>query len=150
MTTTVLLYDPNTATDHDITSEVYSVETGRGKSRELDEIPPGTCTIKVHNLSGNFNPYFLTENSFLLLEQGGFLLLEQGGRLILESIGVGGTYGIMTIGRKLTVLDGAEPIFTGFTEDFDFDWAHGNIADATIYASDGLARLARNSFVESN
>jgi hypothetical protein len=149
MTTTVFLYDPNTATDHDITSEVYSVSVSRGRSRELDEINAGTCTVRCRNYLGNFNPYFLTDNDFLLLETGDFLLQEDGAsRLVLEAIGTGGDYGIMSVGRKLTVKDAATTIFTGFLEDLDLDWRADKFKDATLYAADGLARLARQRFLE--
>lgn len=147
-TTTVFLYDPHTGINHDITAEVQSVEFSSGRNRELDEIAAGTCRVRFRNFSGNFNPYFLTESSFLLLESGDYLLLEQGGRLILEALGTGGDYGIMTLGRKLTVLDGSITVFTGFVEDFEYEWAHGNIAGGTIVCADGLARLARQKFLE--
>ena len=84
MATTVFLYDPNTGIDHDITGEVYTVQIDRGRSRELDEINPGTARVRARNYLGNFNPYFLSENDYLLLESGDFLLKEDGGRLILE------------------------------------------------------------------
>jgi hypothetical protein len=147
MTTTVFLYDPNTATNHDITSEVYSVQVSTGRSRETDETNAGTAVVRCRNYLGNFNPYFLTDNDFLLLESGDFLLLEQGGRLILE--GIGGTaadYGIMTIGRKLTIYDNGTCVFTGFLEDLDLDWSADKSKDAVLYAADGLARLARQKF----
>lgn len=147
MTTTVFLYDPNTATDHDITSEVYSVSISRGRSRELDEINAGTCQVRCRNYLGNFNPYFLTELSYLLLEDGSYFLLEDGGRLILdEPASSVGDYGVMSIGRKLTVYDGATVVFTGFIEDIDLDWRADKFKDATLHAADGLARLARQRF----
>jgi hypothetical protein len=146
MTTSVFLYDPNTATDHDITSEVYAVDMTSGRSRELDDVTAGTCRVRCRNYSGNFNPYFLTENDFLLLESGDFLLLEQEGRLILEALGTGGDYGIMSVGRKLTVYDGATAVFTGFLEDIDLDWQANKFKDVTLIAQDGLARLARQKF----
>jgi hypothetical protein len=146
MTTTVFLYDPNTATNHDITSEVYAVSTNRGKNRELDEINAGTAVVRCRNYLGNFNPYFINDNSFLLLEDGSYFLLEDGGRLILEGAGTGGDYGIMSIGRKLTVFDGATCVFTGFIEDIDLDWRSDKFKDATLHAADGLARFARQKF----
>jgi hypothetical protein len=148
MTTTVFLYDPNTAIDHDITDEVYSVSIDRGRSRELDEINAGTCRVRCRNYLGNFNPYFLTDNDYLLMESGDFVLLEDSGRIILEAIGAGGDYGIMSLGRKLTVYDGATVVFTGFLEDIDLDWTAHKEKDCTLHAADGLARLARQRFLE--
>ncbi len=151
MTTTVFLYDPNTATDYNITSEVYSVEIDRGRNRELDEINAGTCTIRTRNQSGNFNPYFLTNVDYLLLETGDFLLLEDGGRLILEGAGSAGTYGVMTPNRRVTVKDGSTTVFIGFVEDFEYEWQPGRghtIGTVTLVCADGLAKLARQSFLE--
>lgn len=148
MTTTVFLYDPNTATDHNITSEVYSVDIKRGRSRETDEVNAGTAVVRCRNYLGNFNPYFLTDLDYLLMETADFLLLEDSGRIILE--GIGGTaadYGVMTIGRKLTIKDGSTTVFTGFLEDLDLDWQQANkYRDAILYGADGLARLARQKF----
>jgi hypothetical protein len=147
MTTTVFLYDPHTAIDHDITSEVYAVDINRGRSRELDEVNAGTCRVRCRNYLGNFNPYFLNDNDFLLLESADFLLQEDGAsRIVLEALGTGGDYGIMSIGRKLTVFDGATRVFTGFLEDIDLDWRADKYKDATLHAADGLARLARQKF----
>ncbi len=151
MATTVFLYDPNTATDFDITSEVYSVEIDRGRNRELDEINAGTCTIRTRNQSGNFNPYFLTNVYFLLLETGDKLLLEDSGRLILEAAGSAGAYGVMTPNRRVTVKDGSTTVFTGFVEDFDYEWQPGRghtIGSVTLVCADGLAKLARQRFLE--
>lgn len=152
MTTTVWLYDPNTATYFDISGDVYSVDITRGRSRELDEINAGICRVRVHNQSGDFNPYFLDALSSLLLESGDFLLLEDGSHLLLEAAsGATGSYGVMNVGRKLIVADSAfmaDAVFTGFVEDFEFEWRPGRFADVTLVAADGLARLARQSFPE--
>jgi hypothetical protein len=149
MATTVYLYDPNTATTYNISAEVAGVEIDRGRSRELDEINAGTCRVRVHNQTGNFNPYFLTTNSYLLLETGDNLLLEDGGRLILDAVSTtSGAYGVMNVGRFITVKDGSTLVFSGFVEDFEYEWRHGKIADATLVCADGLARLARQSWLE--
>ncbi len=146
----VYLYDPTTATTYNISHEVYSVEIGRGRSRELDEINAGTCVVRARNHTGNFNPYFLSEADYLLLETGDFLLLENSGKVILESNGGGsaGSFGSMFPGRYITVKDGTTLVFSGFVEDFNFEWQPGGFTDVTLACADGLARLARQAFSE--
>jgi hypothetical protein len=149
MVTTVFLYDATTNTDHDITHEVYSVDVSRGRNRELDEINAGTARIRVRNFLGNFNPYFLSDDDYLLMESGDFVLKEDAGRIVLESLGGGGDYGVMSPGRRVTVFDGATCVFTGFVEDFDFEWSEANtVRDGVLICADGLAKFARQRFLE--
>jgi hypothetical protein len=147
--THVLLYDGET--EYVITDEVYAVSVKRGRDRELDEFNAGHATIRLHNQSGNFNPYFSEAAEYLLLESDDFLLLENGDKFLLESgAAVSGDYGMMAPGRRIVIKDGGPQvsIFDGLVEDFDYEWQPGRFADVAILAVDGLAMYAKQSFEE--
>lgn len=116
--TTVILNDPSTDTDYEITCDLYDIEVRRGRSRQLDEIQAGTFDASARNLSGNF------------------------------TASDPGPYGAMGFDRRVTVLDDETSVFVGFTENIENDWQHGRIASAPLHAEDGLARLARQKLAE--
>lgn len=127
----------------EITGEVTSANTNRGRSIETSTFDAGRARVNVENLSANFNPYFLNLPGALLLESGDTLLLENGDRLLLESgNGLGsGDYGEIKVGRKLTIVDGGVTVFTGYVEDLDFSWDGDLKPSATIDGRDPLATL---------
>ena len=134
----------------EISAEAYAVTASRGRSLETESFDAGGCTVTVRNYEANFNPYFLTDTSSLLLESGDFLLLENGDKLLLEfGNGAGaGTYGEILTGRTLTVKDGTTTVFTGFVEDYDFTWTPKGFAEATLTCRDALATLGATSLLE--
>lgn len=136
--------------DDEITGEVYAVNVSRGRSLEGEAFDPGGGTIQVRNYNANFNPYFLVETSALLLESTDDLLQENGDRILLESgNGTGaGAYGEIKLGRKVVVKDGAVTVFTGYVEDFDFVYAPGGYAEASITVRDSLATLGATTLKE--
>lgn len=136
--------------DDEITAESYIVDTHVGRSLETETFDAGTATVRVRNYNANFNPYFLSDTSALLVESDDFLLLENGDRILLEfGNGTGsGAYGEILTGRKLTIKDGAVTVFVGFVEDYDFDWTPHGYAEATLMCRDALATLGATSFLE--
>lgn len=127
----------------EITAESFAVNVRRGRSLESETFGPGGGIIRVRNYQANFNPYFLASTDALLLESGDNLLLENGDRLLLESgNGTGvGSYGEIKLGRKVVVKDGAVTVFTGFVEDFDFEYDSDGRAEAILTVRDALATL---------
>lgn len=136
--------------DDEITSEAFAIDVSRGRALEGDVFNPGGGTIRVRNYEANFNPYFLVETSRLLLESGDTLLQENGDDILLESgNGVGaGTYGDIELGRKVTIKDGAVTVFTGFVEDFDYDYDTDNRSEAVMTIRDSLATLGATNLTE--
>lgn len=144
---TVYLYDG--ATEYEITAEAFSVSLRRGRNLETDEIDAGGGTIQCRNLSRNFDPFFASVESDLLLETGDRLLQESTDHILLDgSVGSIGSYGVITQGRKVVVKDGAVTVYTGFVEDYDYEWDVNGNATATLVVRDSLATLARTEFLE--
>jgi hypothetical protein len=127
----------------ELSGDVWSISVARGKSLETEVIDAGTATINVHNILGDYNPYFLSDPFALLQENDDFLLLENGDHILLEfGNGTGGSpYGDIVVGRELTVIDGGVTVFTGFVEDYDYDYGRANNNETTISAVDALATL---------
>jgi len=134
----------------EITAESYSISCQRGRSLESETFDVGTATVTVRNYNANFNPYFLSDTSALLMESGDFLLQESGDRILLEfGNGTGeGTYGEILTGRKLTVKDGATTVFVGFVEDYDFTWTSDMVAEASLMCRDAMATIGATSLLE--
>lgn len=132
----------------EIGGDVISVSISCGRSVETEAINAGTATIVVDNLAADFNPYFLIDTSVLLLESGDAILLESGDRLLLETIvGSGGAYGQIVQGREVVVTDGSTVVYTGYVEDYDYEWGQ-NYARATLTCVDALATLGATKFLE--
>lgn len=146
-----LVFDEGTANEVEFTDEAFNVSIRRGRSLEADVFNPGGGTIRVRNYNANFNPYFLTDTSALLLESGDNLLLENGDKLLLEyGNGSGaGTYGDIDLGRKVTIKDGSVAVFTGYVEDFDYDYSSASKrSEATLTIRDGLGALGATTLRE--
>ena len=130
----------------EVTSESFEVSIRRGRQRGLGEFEAASGTVKLRNISRNFDPPFFTTPSFLLLENGDFILLESGDQILLEQgSSYAGAYGAMVLGGELEVKDGAVTVFKGHVEDIDYRWDLGGYAEATIVVGDGLNTLARTS-----
>lgn len=97
-----------------ITPDVVSVSTRRGRSRWLDQITAGTFSFTVLNRDGDYNP-----------------------------IG-GGLYGANIVpGKRVQIDVGGLPIFSGLIDDWDLLYYNSSDASATAIGSDALARLGR-------
>lgn len=98
----------------DITSDVISVTTRRGRSRWLDVITVGTAAFVTENRDGNYNP--------------------TGGGLYSDNV---------RPAKRVTIATGSQPIFDGLIDDWDLNYFLDGEARATAYVSDTLARLGR-------
>lgn len=148
MTISVLLYGLD-GTSYDVTSEVYSIDLRNGRDTERDKFDPGGGTIKLHNKSRNFDPFFAMESSYLLQADSASKILQASGDGILLALAptLAGSYGSMVQGRKVVVKDGAVTVFTGFVEDFDYQWGRAGYASVTLLVQDALATLGRTSYL---
>jgi hypothetical protein len=99
----------------DITSFVRSVDTSRGVSRELDAYQAGTCKIVLDNNARTFDPSY-TSSPY---------------------------YGEVKPQAAVRVTSGNVVIFTGFVDNWEFDYQIAADATATINALDSISRLAR-------
>jgi hypothetical protein len=98
----------------DISADVVSVTTRRGRSRWLDEITVGTAAFVTENRDGDYNP--------------------TGGGLYSANI---------VPGKRVTISAGGTPIFDGLIDDWDLAFFLDGEARASAYVSDTLARLGR-------
>jgi hypothetical protein len=98
----------------DITSDVVSVSTKRGRSRWLDEIQVGTCSFTVRNLTRDYDP--------------------TGAGLYSANI---------VPGKRIQIDVGGAPMFDGVVDDWDLSYTLGGDATATAVVSDTLSRLGR-------
>lgn len=151
MAVQILLYGLD-GTAYDITGEAFSVDVGAGRDTERDVFDAGGGTIQVRNLSRNFDPFFATSSDFLLQADDASRILQASGDGILlaspSTASAAGDYAAMVQGRKLVVKDGGVTVFTGFVEDFEYEWARGPQASATLLVKDALATLGRTSYLE--
>lgn len=99
---------------YDISNRVQSVSTRRGKSEALDRVDAGLSSITLNNTDRLFDPLF---------EEGLY-------------------YGQLVPRRELRVLANDEPVFFGFVEDFDLDYAPGNRATVRVDVADAFGALA--------
>lgn len=98
----------------DITSDIFTVTVRRGRSRWLDDIQAGTCSISVENRDRDYDPTG------------------------------GGTYSTDIVpGKRLRIKTGATTIFTGDIDDWNLNYTIDGDATATAVASDYLTLLGR-------
>jgi len=101
-------------TYQDITSYVRAVSITRGVSRELDSYQAGTCSITLDNNARTFDP----------------------------SYSAGPFYGEIKPQAAVRVWSGNVVIFTGFIDNWSFDYQIVADATATVNATDAIGRLA--------
>ena len=106
---------PGVYTYLDITSFVRSVNISRGVSRETDAYQAGTCSIVLDNNARAFDPSY-SSSPF---------------------------YGQVKPQAAVRVTVGNVVIFTGFVDNWSFDYAIVADATATIQASDATGRISR-------
>ena len=98
---------------NDITSDVSSISTSRGKDPNQDTFNAGNCSIRLNNESRNYDPDYPSSP-------------YQGQILPTGSL-------------RVTVDD--EPTFTGFITDWNFDYSPSGESTAEIVASDAFWNL---------
>ncbi len=121
--TSVILYDG--VTPYDLDGEAYSVNIRRGRSTELDNFTAASGSVDCYNVAGDFDPTF--------------------DPLMASPVGA---YGAVKPGRKIEVKDGAVVVFTGYVDDYDYQWQQGLAPAATLIPTDALATLGRSEFLE--
>ncbi len=99
---------------YDISDRVQNVTTRRGKSEALDRIDAGLSSVTLNNTDRLFDP---------LYEEGLF-------------------YTQLVPRREVRIKANDEPVFFGYVEDFDLDYAPGNRATVRIDLADAFGALA--------
>jgi hypothetical protein len=99
----------------DITTFVRSVDLSRGVSRELDSYQAGTCRVVLDNNLRTFDPSYSSSPY----------------------------YGEVKPQAAVRVTAGNVVIFTGFVDNWSFDYQIVADATATITATDSISRLAK-------
>jgi hypothetical protein len=98
----------------DVTGFVTGVSLSRGKTRDLETISAGQLSVGFRNEGRDFDP------------------------------SVSGPLTTYVVPRKpVRVLTDGTPLFTGFVDDWNFNYSMGGLAVASIEASDGFSLLAR-------
>lgn len=98
----------------DVTSTVRSVSIRRGRSRQLDQVQAGSCSVALVNRDRNYDP------------------LHSGSPFD----------GNVVPGKRVTVRVGSVPLFDGLIDDWDVVYAVSGDSTASVVASDALARVA--------
>jgi len=105
----------------DVTDDVMEVSVERGKSSPLeDNIGAGTATITLDNSARQYDPTYAS-SPYL---------------------------GNLKPGKRVRVLAGAEPLFDGLVDDWNYAYTPGTAATATMIATDALGTLALGRFLE--
>jgi hypothetical protein len=105
---------------YDISDRVQNVSTRRGKSEALDRIDAGLSSITLNNTDRLFDP---------LYEEGLY-------------------YGQLVPRREVRIKANDEPVFFGFIEDFDLNYAPGNRATVRVDIADAFGALANATIDE--
>ena len=116
-----LVYEVNVSfngTPTDITDDVVSVQITRGRSRQLDQMTAGTCTITVRNDTRKYDP-FNTASATGSTTRPRMPVLVRAGHPIA-----------------------AAKFFTGYVEDVLVDWDRTNIGTVTYRCVDAFSVLA--------
>jgi hypothetical protein len=102
----------------DIDGYGYEININRGRSRELDEIPAGTCRINFRNDDRTFDPAHAT-SAF---------------------------YPNITPGKRISVSIYGVTVFDGTAEDWENEYDRSRRTDASVFCVDALGLLARKDF----
>ena len=98
----------------DVTQFVTGVGLSRGKARDLENISAGQLSVAFRNEGRDFDP------------------------------SISGPLTTYVVPRKpVRVQVEGTPVFTGFVDDWNFNYSMGGLAVASIEASDGFSLLAR-------
>jgi hypothetical protein len=137
--TVEIYFDDVSATD--ITEYAHSVSITRGRTRELDEISTGTCTIGLRNHTGRFVPYDVVVEGSEILEEDGNVLTDEAGVSLFDETSTAFASGILPGKRVVVSVEGVS-IFDGFIDDWNYNYTSNREADASISAVDALSILA--------
>lgn len=98
--------------------DVEEITFTRGRSRQLDEIPPGTGSIRLANPARDYDPFHVSS------PYAGNLVPGKRVRVVVETI----------------------PIFDGVVADWVFEYDESQISAANLLVEDWLAVLGRMRF----
>ena len=142
MSSTTVFYN-----DLEITGETVTVDFQVGRSRELDDFLPVAGLVRVTNYNRDFDPPFFT-TPFELLQLSGDTLLQLSGDTLLQLQGsqASGSYGVIEIGGKFVIKDGAVTVFTGHVEDVNYTYTNDRRVEAEFILGDRLTSLAASTF----
>lgn len=105
----------------DITTDVASVSTTRGRQRELDEYATGTATVVINDNDRTYDPSYSGSPY----------------------------YGQLTPIRRIRIAWDGTPIFTGWVEDWTISYEAGDqISRVTVDCVDAFAILANQELAE--
>jgi len=104
------------ATLIDVTQYVQSVSINRGKSREQNFFTAGNATVVFHNDSRVFDPFYISSPY----------------------------YGNVLPRKEVVIKTSSVTQFTGFIDDWDFNYELGNKSFATISCVDAFLQLTAN------
>jgi hypothetical protein len=107
-----LRYPPGEGAFVDISSEVVSVSTGRGKSSELADFEAGKATVRLNNHNRAFDPSYGGQFSALVVPAG-----------------------------EIRIISDNVPVFTGLVEDWNLSYSPSGESIATLTASDSFIVL---------
>jgi hypothetical protein len=137
--TVEIYFDDVSATD--ISEYAHSVSITRGRTRELDEVSTGTCTIGLRNHTGRFVPYDVVVDGSEILEEDGDVLTDESGASLYDEASTAFASGILPGKRVVISVEGVS-IFDGFIDDWNYNYTSNREADASISAVDALSILA--------
>ena len=101
-------------TYYEVTNYLLSVSTNRGKSNEMDKFQTGTASIVLDNRSRLFDPLYTS----------------------------GSLYGEITPRKQIYITVNNIRVFTGWIDDWNFNYNLGGVSTAEITASDALGILS--------
>lgn len=116
---------------------VYDVQISRGRSRELDRVQTGVCTLRLRNQDRELDP--MNDEGYLL-DENGVPILDENGALIIIPADRSEVY---TPGKRVTVESYGQVIYDGVTDDWRVSYQPKRYTDATVACVDALGELAR-------
>jgi hypothetical protein len=131
----------------DITEYGYAVSFTRGRTRELDDVAAGVCTVNLRNHTGRFVPYDVAVEGTELLEEDGDTLLEESGSQLLEESSSAFAANIAP-GKRVRIKVGAVVVFDGILDDWNYKYSPAGEAEADFEAVDAFGDIARKTFDE--
>jgi hypothetical protein len=105
----------------DVTGDVRSISTKRGRSRTLDKFTAGVATVVLDNRDRTYDP--------------------------TNTAGV--YYGQIVPRKQVEITYNNAPVFTGMVEDWNFDYTISGDSVATVACLDGFARVAAGALAAS-
>src|SRR3990167_562908 len=106
----------------DITDYVYSINTRRGRQRQLESFQAGTLTITLDNSDRRFDPTNLS---------GPYVVAGESGIAPMLPVQVIATNNVVTY-----------PMFRGYADSWDINWNGTEDSVATLQATDGFKVLS--------